>query len=159
MNRLRLCARPFAIGLVAAIGCLVFSSCIYEVPITAKPTRKVDERLLGNWTSKDGKDKLKIVRLDEDHYIVSSNGDLYRVFHSEVASLPLVTAQFLDSAKPKFSYCAWRLTDDGTLYGKSVNDKIVPDETKSSAEVRKLLQANLQNPALFGEETPFTKDK
>jgi hypothetical protein len=159
MNGIRLYGQPCALGTLAALFCLVFSSCVYEVPITAKPTRKVDERLLGNWTSKDGKNKMKVVRLDASHYIVSGNGELYLAYHSDVAKLPLFTAQILDSPTPKYSYWAWRLADDGTLSGKIVSDKVIPDETKDSATVRKLLEANLQNPALFEEETHYTKDK
>ena len=54
---MKVIARKFTLGIVAAACCFAFSGCEYEVPITAKPTRKVDERLLGNRTSKDGKDK------------------------------------------------------------------------------------------------------
>jgi hypothetical protein len=159
MNKVLSMAQPRALGIIAAICCLLCISCVYEVPITAKPTRKVDERLLGNWTSKDGTSKMKIVRLDDYHYIVSANGDLYRVYHSDVAKLPLVTVQYLDSATPKYAYSAWRLAEDGSLFGKAVSDKIVPDDTKSSAGVRKLLEANAQNPALFEAETQYTKDQ
>ena len=57
---------------------------------------------------------------------------------------------------------AWRHPDvpaDGTLHGRAVNDKIVPDATKDSAAVRQLLADNLQNTNLLGEEGVFVKDK
>ena len=101
MNRVRLVARKFTLGIVAAVCCFAFSGCVYEVPITSKPTRKLDERLLGNWTSKDGKNKMKVVRLDDSNYIVSYNGDLFRAYHSDVAKTPFVSVQILDSAKAK----------------------------------------------------------
>jgi len=51
------------------------------------------------------------------------------------------------------------LSGDGTLVGRGVSDKVIPDETKDSASVQKLLEENLQNPALFEDEAQFTKDK
>jgi hypothetical protein len=159
MNRDRLIARKITLGIIAAVCWSVLGGCEYEVPITAKPTRKVDERLLGNWTSKDGKDKMKVVRLNDSNYIVCYNGDLFRAYHSDVAKTPFVSVQNLDSAKPKYAYLAWKLTDDGTLHLRNVNDKVIPDETKTSASVRKLLEKNLQNPKLLEDEGEFTKDK
>jgi len=40
-----------------------------------------------------------------------------------------------------------------------VNDKLIPDDTKTSREVRKLLKANLQSPDLFAEGQPMIRDK
>ena len=60
MNKMRLIGRRCTLGIVAAVCCFAFSGCEYEVPITSTPTCKVDERLLGDWTSKDGKDKMKV---------------------------------------------------------------------------------------------------
>lgn len=159
MNKVRSIGRKSALGIVAALCCFAFTGCEYEFPITPKPTRKVDERLLGNWTSKDGKNTMKVVRLDESNYIVSYNGDLFRAYHSDVAKTAFVSAQILDSAKPKYGYSAWKLSEDGALIGRAVSDKVIPDETKDSGSVQKLLEKNLQNPELFGEEVQFTKDK
>ncbi len=160
MNKVGLMSQRGLLGVVVAACCVALSGCIYEVPITAKPTRKVDARLLGDWASKDGKTKMKVVKLDESNYIVSYDGELYRAYHSEVADTPFVTVQVLDSDKLKYAYFAWKLSDDGKgLTLRPVNDKVVPDGTKDSASVRKLLKSNLQNPKLFGEEVQFTKGK
>jgi len=159
MSRVRLIAKKLTFGIVVAACCFVISGCIYDVPITAKATRKVDARLLGNWTSKDGKDKMKVVKLDDSNYIVSCNGDLYRAYHSDVADTPFVSVQKLESDKPQYGYWTWKLSDDGTLSLRNVSDKVVPDDTKDSASVQKLLKENLKNPALFGDETQMTKDK
>jgi len=103
---------------------------------------------------------MKVVKLDDYNYVVSMNGeDLYRVYHSEVAHAPFITVQVLDLATPKYCYYTWHLADDGTLHARIVNDKIVPDDTKDSSTVRKLIKANIQNPSLFGDEIQFTKDK
>jgi hypothetical protein len=42
-----------------------FSACEYEAPITPSPTQKVQKRLLGDWTSTDGKEKMKVRKLDD----------------------------------------------------------------------------------------------
>ncbi|MGA3086403.1 MAG: hypothetical protein ABSE95_16680 [Thermodesulfobacteriota bacterium] len=158
MNRVRLISRTFTFGIVVAACCFVISSCVYHVPITSKATRKVDTRLLGNWTSKDGKTKMKVVKLDDSTYKVSSNGD-YLVYHSDVAGTAFVSVKKLKSNKPEYYYWIWKLSDDGTLILRNVNDKVVPDNTKDSASVQELLKKNLQNPALFGNEIRMTKDK
>ncbi|MGA2138301.1 MAG: hypothetical protein ABSH14_05510 [Verrucomicrobiia bacterium] len=168
MNNVRYIDRTCTLAIVAAVCCFTFSGCLYEVPITAKPTRKIDERLLGDWTSKDGQHKMKVVKLDDSNYIVCkrdkdggvfSSGDLFRVYHSDVAKTAFVSVQILDKPKPSYAYWNWKLSEDGTLHLRCVNDKVVPDETKDSASVRKLLEGNLQNPNLFGEDNQFTKDK
>jgi hypothetical protein len=84
---------------------------------------------------------------------------LYRVWRSDVADTPFVSVLNLETDKPQYSYWTWKLSDDGTLILRLVNDKVIPDDTKSSVEVRKLIKKNLQNPALFGDEMQMTKDK
>ena len=71
------------IGMMTLLRSLIFIGCEYEVPITSAPTRKIDEKLLGDWVSKDGKDKMKVRRLDDSIYIISYNGDLAKAFHSD----------------------------------------------------------------------------
>ena len=146
-------------GIVAAACCLIGSGCIYDVPITSQPTRKLDANLLGNWSSKDGKSKMKVVKLDDSNYIVSCDGDLYRAYHSDVANTPFMSVQKLEGDKPQYAYWDWRLSDDGILHLRNVNDKLVPDNTKDSASVQKLLKENLQNPALFEDEIQMSKDR
>jgi len=75
-----------------------------------------------------------------------------------VAKIPFVTVQILDSAKPKYACHVLKLSDGGTLLGRLVSDKVIPDETKDPAGVQRLLEKNLQNPALFEDEAQFTKD-
>jgi hypothetical protein len=83
--------RKVALGMMLAVCCLSFGACDgdYAVPITSNPTRKVDQRLLGNWVSKDETDKMKVRSLDDSIAIVSYNGDLFRAFHSDVGKLLL----------------------------------------------------------------------
>jgi len=120
----------------------------------------VQERLLGDWTSADGKEKLKLRSLDDSIYIVYYDGDLFRAYHSDIAETPFTTVQDLNSSGRKYAYVIWKLSDDGkNLRLQSVNDKVVPKETRDSATVVALLTKNASNPELFGEEIEFRKEK
>ncbi|MEP6820140.1 MAG: hypothetical protein ABJA18_11445 [bacterium] len=150
------------LGMVAAACCLTLSGCEgdYAVPITSVPTHKIDQRLLGNWVSKDGSDKIKVRKFNDSIFIVSYNGDLYRAFHSDVGKTSFISAQDIDSAGRKYFYLAYRVSDDGKrLDLRAVNDKVIPKETRDSVSVQKLLKKNLQNSELFGDEGQFVREK
>ena len=151
------------VGYWAFAVCLLFSSCIYEAPITEKPTRKVDEKLIGTWIGKSEKNdetvKMKVVKLDDSTYIVDFDNHLYRAWHSDVAGMPFFSVQDLEENEKQFSYSSWKLNDDGRLVGRSVSDKLVPDEAKTSKEVQQLLEKNSKNPALFNEPMTFMREK
>jgi hypothetical protein len=120
----------------------------------------VEERLLGGWTSLDGKEQMKLRRLDENTYVVYYDGDLFRAYHSDVAGTPFATVQDLNSNERKYAYVVWNVSDDGkNLMLRSVNDKVVPKETRDSASVVALLTKNASNPELFGEQIEFRKEK
>lgn len=147
----------------AVVGCLcllAFSACEYEVPITQSPTRKVQEQLLGNWVSLDGKEDMRVRRWDESTYVVYYDGDLFRAYHSDLAEMPFISVQDLNSNDRKYSYVIWKLSDDGRdLTLRGVNQKIIPKETTDSATVAALLTKNARNPELFGKEIEFRKAK
>ncbi|MGZ5476395.1 MAG: hypothetical protein ACXW29_08735 [Thermoanaerobaculia bacterium] len=155
--------RTFTLAMLSTL--LVLIGCEYDVPITAKPTREIEASLLGDWTStdwtdKDCKDQMKARKYDESSYIVSNNGDLYRAWHSDVAGTTFLTVQNLDSADRKYSYFAWSLSDGGKrLTLQRVNSDLIPKETRDSATVVKILQANSGSSQLFEETTRFTRKK
>ena len=154
--------RKVAFGVVAAGFCFGFSGCEgdYVVPITSAPTRKIDQRLVGNWISKDGRDKMKVRRLDDSTYVVSYNGDLFRAYHSDLGKNSFVSVQDIDSNNRKYAYVTYKLSDDGQrLDLRLVNEKVIPTATKDSVGVQRLLKQNLQNSKLLGEEGQFTKEK
>jgi hypothetical protein len=120
----------------------------------------VQERLLGDWTSADGKDKLKLRRLDDSIYIVYYDGDLFRAYHSDVADTPFASVQDINSNDRKYAFVVWKLSDDGKhLSLRNVSDKVIPKETKDSAAIVALLKKNARNPDLFGEEIEFSREK
>ena len=103
---------------------------------------------------------MSVRRLDESVYVVYYDGDLFRVYHSDVADIPFVSVQDLNSKDRKFAYVVWRLSDDGKrLSLRNVNDKVVSKETKGSVAVVALLNKNARNPELFGEEIEFRREK
>jgi len=151
--------RRLAFGVLVGWCIVAFSACNYEVPITSSPTRKVQEQLLGNWISLDGKENMRVRRLDDSTYVVYYDGDLFRAYHSDVAERPFASVQDLNSNDRKYAYVVWKLSDDGKrLSLRSVN-KVIPKETKDSATVAALLTKNAHNPELLGEEIEFRKEK
>jgi len=120
----------------------------------------VQKPLLGDWTSPDGKEKLKLRRLDDSVYIVYYDGDLFRAYHSDVAETPFASVQDINSSDRKYAYVIWKLSDDGKhLSLRNVSDKVISKETKDSAAVVALLTKNAKDPDLFGEEIEFRKEK
>jgi hypothetical protein len=143
---------------VIGVCFLACTACQYEIPITLSPTRKVQEQLLGDWRSSDGKEELKLRRLDDSIYIVYYDGDLFRAYHSDVAETPFATIQDLNSSDGKYAYVVWKLSDDGKdLSLRNVSDKVISKEIKDSGTVAALLTKNASNPELFGEEIEFKK--
>jgi hypothetical protein len=102
---------------------------------------------------------MRVRRLDDSTYVVYYDGDLFRAYHSDVAEMPLVSVQDLNSNDRKYAYIVWKLSSDGKgLTLRSVN-KLIPKETKDSAAVAALLTKHARNPELFGEEIEFRKEK
>jgi hypothetical protein len=151
--------RGSGFGIAVSLCILAFTACEYEVPITSSPTRKVQERLLGNWISQDGKEHMRVRRLDENIYIVYYDGDLFRAYHSDVAETPFVSVQDINSNDRKYAYVVWKLSDDSKhLRLRSVNRDVIPKEKKDSTGVAKFLEENAKNPDLLGEEIQFNKE-
>ena len=151
--------RRLCFGAIVLLCIFAFTACDYEVPITPSPTRKVQERLLGNWTSSDGKEKMRVRRLDDSIYVVYYDGDLFRAYHSDVAETAFVSVQDLNSSDRKYAYVIWNLSDDGKhLRLRSVNRNVVPQEKRDSTAIAKFLEENAKNPDLFGEEIQFDKE-
>ncbi|MCM3904514.1 MAG: hypothetical protein ND866_22685 [Pyrinomonadaceae bacterium] len=129
-----------------------------KVPITEQPTRKIDARLIGNWVSRDGTERIKIRQLNDSTYIISYFALLFRAFHSDIAGISFINVQELETAERNYIYMMYTLSSDGNkLYIRMVSEDVVPEVTKDSIAVRKLLRSNLQNPLLFRGQAEFTK--
>ena len=146
--------------LLGVIGLLV-AGCNYEVALTAKPTRKIDERLLGVWLGgEDGKDTMTVRRLDDSTYVVAMDKDIYRAFHTDFAGTAFISVQDLNADNRLYLYLTAALSADGNqLTLRTVSPKVVPEDTKGRAALQKLIKANLANPRLFGEPLVFQRKK
>ncbi len=146
--------------LLGVIG-LVLAGCNYEVALTAKPTRKIDERLLGVWLGGDeGKDPMTVRRLDDSTYAIAMDDDIYRAFHTDFAGTAFLSVQDLNADNRLYLYLTAVLSPDGNqLTLRTVSPKVVPEETRGRAALQKLIKANLANPRLFGEPLVFTRKK
>lgn len=145
-----------------AAFCLILSGCDYDFPLTAKPTHKIDPRLVGDWApvdKEDARDEVMHVRdFDGSNYAVSMDKDIYRAYHSDFANTAFLSVQDLNSDSRKFLYFTWILSQDGTrLSLKGLDSKVVPDTTKTPAEVQRLIKQQLKNPGLFREEIRFVR--
>jgi hypothetical protein len=147
------------VGVAIGLCSLAFTACQYDVPITSGPTRKVEEQLLGDWSSADGKEKLKVRRLEDNTYVLYYDGDLFRAYHGHRGQ---TVRHGLGSQLERSQVCLHRLEimENGkSLSLRNVNDKVVPKETKDSPTVVALLTKNARNPELFGEKIEFRKEK
>ena len=152
--------RVAGFGLVSAFAALFCAACEgeYVIPITAAPTHKVDQRLIGNWVEKGGTDRIRVRSYDEMNYIVSYNDDLYRAYHSDLGKMPLVTLQDVDSPSRIYAFVVYKLSDDGkTLSLRAVEAKVIPKQLKIMEDLQKLLKKEADNPALFGDEGQFER--
>ena len=146
-------SRRRTVGLMLLAAMATLSGCIYDAPLTAKGTRHVDARLVGDWTSDDGKENLKVRALDPTTYLLILDGDPFRAWHSDVAELPFVTVQDLDDPARKYAYLTYALSDDGQhLTAHAVSSEIIPSTLKSSSEARRRVRASLEDPKLFVDE-------
>jgi hypothetical protein len=145
---------------------LALSACDYDVPITTSPTRPVDARLFGDWwllaVEKDQREPhlehVKIRRFDDSNYSISYQGDLYRAYHSDVAGLPLVSAQNIEDKDRKYLYFAWQLSSDGKrLTLRRVSTEVIPKATTDAATIVKLIENSCNNPQLFHESVEYTR--
>ena len=103
---------------------------------------------------------LSVRQLDDTTYVVTFDGDIYRVFHSDFAGTAFVSVQDLNADNRKYVYFTWQLSADNTqLTLVGVSNKVVPETTKDRGAIQKLIKANLANPALFGDPLTFTRKK
>ncbi|HYS54408.1 MAG TPA: hypothetical protein VER58_11675 [Thermoanaerobaculia bacterium] len=137
---------------------LVFAGCDYDVPITEAPTRRVEPRLLATWTplvAGRESEKLRIQRIDDSRYVIFYEGDVYVAHHSDIAGTPLASVRTCG----RYLYFAWELSGDGRrLTVRQINSRVVPTETRDSAAVVRLIEANRANPYLLDDGFEYSRD-
>lgn len=140
------------------VATLLLAGCNYDAALTAQPTRKIDERLLGVWLGGDeGKDPMIVRALDEFTYVAAMDDEIYRAQHSDFADRPFISVQELQKDRRYLFLTAEVSADGKKLTLHTVNVKVIPEGTKGREALQKLLNANLTNPKLFSEALVYTR--
>lgn len=152
-------ATRIVLTVVAGLALITVGACgEYTVPITDQPTRKVDRQLIGDWVTPDEGDIIKVRQLTDSSFSVYYNGLLFRAVHSDLAGIPFLSVQELETDNRTYSYVAYRLSPDGSkLFLRMVNEEVIPDDSNQSEAIRTLLLRNLQNQSLFHPEDGFIR--
>jgi hypothetical protein len=141
---------------VAILLVFLFSSCIYEAPLTEAPTRKIDERLIGDWVSVEEKPSvIQIRKFDDSNFILIDGGTVYRVFHSDFEGINFLSLQNLEtngSSVRKFAFIDYRLEQPNRVRARAVNKEVVPENLRTTSELQKSLRDHLTDPQLFNKE-------
>jgi hypothetical protein len=148
--------------LLSALGVLLLAACNYDSPLTARSTKPIDPRLLGDWVMVDketGKtETMQVRQLDKETYVIALDGDLYSAFHTDFANTPFVSVQDLNTPERLYLFFTATVSIDGRqLTVQTLSTKVVPSATKGRGALQKLIKANLANPALFEEPLIFTR--
>ncbi len=136
--------------------CLLLASCIYEAPLTESPTRKIDERLIGDWVSVEEKpSQIQIRKFDDSNFVLIDGTQVYRVFHSDFGGLNFLSVQNLDSGGTyarKFAFIDYRFEEPDRVRVRAINKDVVPDSLRTTSDLQKIIRAHLKDPQLFNKE-------
>ena len=141
----------------ALLGVALFLfGCTYEAPVTEKPTAKINERLIGDWTEAGKPDAHMVVcKLNDSEYIVSYDG-VFHAWHSDFEGMHFISVQNIAPLKEterKFAFVVFELQDnDKKFIIRTVNQKVIPDTLHTTAEIQEALKRNLKDPHLFNED-------
>ena len=142
--------------LFAASLLLLLSSCIYDAPLTESPSRKIDERLIGDWVSVEEKpDTIEIRKFDDSNFILIDGGNIYRVFHSDFEGTSFLSVQNLDSAGDsarRFAFIDYRFEQPDRVRARAINKEVISESLRTTAEIQKSLREHLQDAHLFNKE-------
>jgi hypothetical protein len=158
---------PAALIVASSLALIVTAGC-YETDLDLAPpeSAKIDPRFVGDWdfTSKDSAEVTRMV-------VRNFNGREYYVAWDEAKAEPYRAAAFVaDLGGARFAHVRG-LTPEGDVSGKHFLERIdlTPDgrlsirhlngdffegkEVKTSEQLRKLVEANVNNDALYDRET------
>ena len=142
--------------LPAVLLCFLFASCIYEAPLTKSPTRKIDERLIGDWVSVEEKPSvIQIRKFDDSNFILIDGGSVYRVFHSDFEGVNFLSLQNLEtngSSARKFAFIDYRFEKPDRVRARAINKDVIPDTLRTTSELQKKVREHLKDPQLFNKD-------
>lgn len=125
--------------LAQVAGLFLLSGCLFEHPVSEKPTRIIDEALLGVWDGSNGS-KLTIVRSDAEHYkieVESVSGEVEITInlvghHAAVGGKDVVWLRWTPPEQndrkrtPRWLPCAYDLDDESRLHLAILNAEKLP---------------------------------
>ena len=141
---------------LAILFALLLSSCIYDAPLTDSPTRKIDERLIGDWVSVEEKPSVVQVRkFDDTNFVLIDGGNVYRMFHSDFEGINFLSLQNLDtngSSARKFAFIDYRFEQPDRVRARAINKNVVPDTLRTSSALQQSVRDHLKDAQLFNKE-------
>lgn len=154
----------YSIVCILLAACFLINGCNYDFSLTATPSRKIEIKLIGDWVASDAGNKkpdlLHVRQFDDFTFVVSMDNEIYRAFHSDFADTPFLSVQDLNAGNRKYIYFTWQLSADATrLTLKGIRTDLIPEATKTAAEIQSLIKQNLKSPRLFQDELQFTRMK
>ena len=153
--------------LVSLFAVFLLCSCIYDVPFVDLAELPVKMDVVGVWEkipdegkASDPDDKLVILPFSGHEYIVVSspaeNGLYFRAYPVQVGDSVYIQLEWLGAEKNPYHLCRYTVKD-GILTIELLDEGAVSPEIASSADLRKALQENLDNPELFTEAVSYRK--
>jgi hypothetical protein len=141
---------------IAALLFLLLGGCIYDAPLTESPTRKIDERLIGDWVSVEEKpDTIQIRKFDDSNFILIDGANIYRVFHSDFENISFLSVQNLDSSGSsarRFAFIDYQFEQPNRVRARAINKDVISESLRTTAEIQKNLREHLQDKHLFNKE-------
>jgi hypothetical protein len=141
---------------LAALLFLLLGGCIYDAPLTQLPTRKIDERLIGDWVSMEATPgTIQIRKFDDSNFILIDGGNTYRVFHSDFEGISFLSVQNLDSAggsARRFAFIDYQFEQPDRVRARAVNKEVISESLRTTAEIQKSLREHLPDAHLFNKE-------
>jgi hypothetical protein len=141
---------------LAALLFLLLASCIYEAPLTEAPTRKIDERLIGDWVSVEEKPSvIQIRKFDDTNFVLIDGGNVYRMFHSDFEGINFLNVQNLESdgsSARKFAFIDYRFEQPNRVRARAINKNLIADTLRTSPAIQQSVRDHLKDAQLFNKE-------
>ena len=157
--------------LLLAILCLALAGCDFTVSLSDTPEMAIDARATGLWvtTKPHGNtEHLLVLPFNEREYIIiwpkGGTTELYARAHLfDFHGKTLVQLEWFgnsDGVVPDdnriYQYASYAVTGD-ELEIQMLNTDVVGKDFQSSAELARVIAANMDNPALFRDKTTYKK--
>lgn len=143
-------------SLFAVLLLFLLGSCIYEAPLTESPTRKIDERLIGDWISvEENPSVVQVRKFDDFNFVLIDGGNIYRVFHSDFEGVNFLSVQNLDttgSSARKFAFIDYRFEEPDKVRARAVNKDVVPETLRTASALQKSVHEHLKDPRFFNKD-------